>query len=255
MVELLNWRKDDFVNTFIERLKSQEVVKAVRNAYYPPGQRNLEKVYQHASQTESNIRSTRPRPTSASSSAVSGNPERGRGGRRGGGRGHAIVDEGDPQASVNANGGMLARGGFRSGGARGRPNGPPAGRGSGGSGFGGSGFGGPSDGGSGIKKRRKKANRGGRGRRVHPFFVNVDKGSKIKELIARMKQMDDRLATRCPGCCSSGHQFKLDFTRCSFRACPFCGKHFQDKDAHPASGCPRLPKSMEGVDRALRNAR
>ena len=243
MVELLNWRKDDFVNPFIERLKSQEVIRAVRNTYYPPGQRNLEKVYMHASQAESNMRSAR-RHTSTSSSAISGNPERGRGKARGGGNaggsGHANVDDGDPHASVNASGGMLARGGFQSGGSR-RPHGPPAGSGAG------NGFG---EGGSGGKKKKKKPGRGARGRRVHPFFVNVDKGSKLRELVARLRQIG--LEKRCPGCCVGDHQFKLDFTRCAFRACPFCGKNYREKDAHPASACPRLPKTKEGVEKALR---
>lgn len=137
---------------------------------------------------------------------------------------------------------MLTRGGFHSGGSRGRPNGQPAGRDSGNS------FG---DGGNGgKKKRRRPAGRGSRGKQVHPFFVSIDKGRTLRELAARLRQLG--LGDRCLGCCCGDHQFKLDFTKCALKVCPFCGKSYRDRDAHPASACPRLPKTREGVERALK---
>ena len=95
--------------------------------------------------------------------------------------------------------------------------------------------------GSSAEKARPSQAKSASPHKDHVMFDKLDKTSWRKG-IARL--MQDKGVSGCQGCLNRSHVFNYSFKGCR-RNCPFCNKSFQDRDAHVAIKCPRLPAGKE----------
>ena len=228
LLAVLGWRADDHVQTFLRKLKSEEIRLAVRNEFISTGERTLEGVQKHASQIE-----TRMEMDDAEERRL---------------RDAEIGDVSVDTVGMERGRGMSNRGSFKAkrGFGRGRMQG---------------GRHAPYQTSRSSSSSSSKESVGeGDGYEAKISYVNIPHRafdeSEFEEIKAECaKRMHQRNLHGCGGCLGFKHQMQPDLANCMYQACIFCGKGFRAEGAHVAALCDAFPANGKGAAAIMRQRR
>ena len=208
LVTILDRDPNDYLNEFLAGLRNQHIATTAGEHYYPPGERSLLKVMEHASHIEQELqlRAVYKNKQSLQSRAVVASASQ---------QSMQVSRVAPFQSHMQQHSMQVSRvAPFQSNAQRGR----------------------------GSNFRPNVGWRGPNNQMPNNQMPSVNAVSSLQPEYKRLEQkMRSLRLDGCAGCLGKGHRWNMDYSNCRLN-CPFCMVPLRDRNArHPAIDCPFLP--------------